>query len=408
MRHHASFALIVVGLLLAPSTSCQSLPATKLPVNFSGAAIPFELVTRHVMLKVTVNNSRPLSFVFDTGNKFGIIDLDVARELGLKLQGEINVGGGGGQTIKGSFVQGSSFAIPGLEGFSQAITLAIPLGNLAHRFGHDFDGIIGSEFIKQFVVELDYQARLIKLYDKNKFIYSGQGEVIPIQLNSFGHPIIAAEVTPIGSDPIKGKFVLDVGSGEALGLNSPFVAEHHLLGPGIKTIRAIGRAGAGGEITGQVGRVSELKIGKIKISNPLTFFSEDKAGASASSAVLGNIGGQIMSRFKILLDYSHDRIILEPGTTLTEPFGNAFSGFSFQAEGKDYRTFRITDVLESSPGSEAGLQKNDVITAIDGRPAAELTLTKLTEMFERPVPYKLTLRRGEQTLEVILTPRRLV
>jgi hypothetical protein len=360
------------------------------------------------MLKVRVNNSRPLSFVFDTGNKFAIVDLGVARELGLKLQGEIKVGGGGGQTIKGSFVQDSSFAIPGLEGFSQAISLAIPLGNLAQRFGHDFDGIIGSEFIKQFVVELDYQARLIRLHDKDRFTYSGQGEIIPVQLNSSGHPIIDAEVTPIGGDPIKGKFVLDVGSGEALGLHSPFVAEHHLLGPGIKTIRALGRAGAGGEITGRVGRVSELKIGKVKISKPLTFFSEDKVGAAASSAVLGNIGEQIISRFKILLDYSHDRIILEPSATLTEPFDNAFGGFSFQAEGKDYRTFRITDVLESSPGSEAGLQKNDIITAIDGKPAGELTLTKLTEMFERPVPYKLTLRRGEQTLEVTLTPRKLV
>jgi hypothetical protein len=305
-------------------------------------------------------------------------------------------------------VQDSSFAIPGLEGFSQPVALAIPLANLAARFGHDFDGIIGGDFISQFVVELDYQAHVIKLYDKDKFVYSGPGEIIPEQLNAAGHLTVDAEVTPIGSDPIKGKFVLDVGSGEALELNSPFVAEHHLLERGLKTITGLGRAGAGGEITGQLGRVSELKIGKFTISKPLTFFSQATAGASASSAVIGNIGGQILSRFKMLLDYSHNRIILEAGATLKKPFDNASGGFSLEAAGKDYRTFRINHVLEDSPATEAGLQKNDVVAGVDGKPAAEFTLTRLMEMFEHPVAHKLTLRRGEQTLEVTLTPRRLV
>jgi hypothetical protein len=408
MRHYASLLLIAVALLLARSTSSPSRPATASSANSPVAVIPFELVTRHVMLNVKVNNSRPLSFMFDTGNKFAIIDVDRAKELGLKLQGDIKVVGGGSQPITGSFVQDSSFAIPGLDGFSQPVALAIPLANLAARFGHDFDGIIGGDFISQYVVELDYQAREIKLYDKDKFTYSGPGEIIPAQLNAAGHLTVDAEVTPIGSDPIKGTFVLDVGSGEALELNSPFVAEQHLLERGLKTIKGLGRAGAGGEITGQLGRVSELKIGKFKISQPLTFFSQATAGASASSAVIGNIGGQILSRFKMLLDYSNNRIILEAGTTLKKPFDNASGGFSLEAAGKDYRTFRIIHVLENSPASEAGLQKDDVVTGVDGKPAAEFTLTKLIETFEHPVAHKLALRRGEQTLEVTLTPRKLI
>ena len=78
------------------------------------------------------------------------------------------------------------------------------------------------------------------------------------------------------------------------------------------------------------------------------------------------------------------------------------------AEGKDYRTFRISELLENSPGTEAGLQKDDIITAIDGKPAVDLSLTNVLELFERPVAYKLTVRRGDQTLQVTLTPRKLV
>jgi len=65
-------------------------------------------------------------------------------------------------------------------------------------------------------------------------------------------------------------------------------------------------------------------------------------------------------------------------------------------------------VLENSPASEVGLQKNDLIIKVDDQPASELTLTRLSEMFERPVTYKLTIRRGDQTLQVTLTPRKLV
>jgi S1-C subfamily serine protease len=78
------------------------------------------------------------------------------------------------------------------------------------------------------------------------------------------------------------------------------------------------------------------------------------------------------------------------------------------AEGGDYRVFRIRAVLENSPAAEAGLQIDDIITAVNNQAAAELTLSTLNELFEHPVAYKLTIRRGEQTLQVTLTPRRLV
>jgi len=279
---------------------------------------------------------------------------------------------------------------------------------MAPRFGQDFDGIVGSDFIKQFVMELDYQARVIKLYDKDKFNYSGPGESIPITLNSAGHPLIEADVTPVGSTPVTGRFVLDIGSGGALALYSPFVAGHNLLGANLPTIKAIGVGGAGGEVTARIGRVSELKIGRYRISRPITLFAEDKVGAFASPALVGNIGQQIAGKFRLFFDYSRQRIIFEPNDSFNESFDRAFGGLSIVAEGKDYRTFRIADILENSPGTEAGLQKDDIITAIDGKGAADLSLTKVLELFERPVAYKLTVRRRDQTLLLTLTPRKLV
>jgi len=78
------------------------------------------------------------------------------------------------------------------------------------------------------------------------------------------------------------------------------------------------------------------------------------------------------------------------------------------AEGADYKTFRVDELLEDSPATEAGLRRDDIILTADGRSAAELTLSSLSEMFEKPVGHKLSVRRGEQTLQLTLTPRRLI
>ena len=370
--------------------------------------IPFELVTRHILIRVKINNSGPLWFIFDTGDKVAIVDLGRAKSLGLSLHGEVNVGGAGAGTLKGSTVQDASLTVIGVEGNPQPVVLAIPLDGLEPRFGHDIDGIIGADFIKQFVVEIDYPARVLRLHDKNKFVYSGSGEVLPLTFIHGGHPIIDADVTVTGRPAVKGRFVLDFGSGASLALHRPFVEQQNLLAPSQKTIRVIGAGGAGGKITGRSGRVAELRIGKFQIDNPLTLFSEDRSGAFASSEIQGNIGAMILSKFKTLLDYGRERIIFEPNASLKDPIAPVSNGLKLIADGFDYKTFRVEELLEDSPATEAGLQKEDVVLAVDGRPTAELTLSSLNEALERPVPHKLSVRRAGQTLEITLTPRRLI
>ena len=395
-------AILLVYLAFATGLGQQTAPAT------TEVSIPFEMVTRHIVVKVTVDKSRPLSFVFDTGAGRGMIDLDRAKELGLTLEGRIRVGGAGAQTQTGAMVQNSRWSLVGLENFSQPLSLAIPLGHIAARFGNDFDGIIGSEFIRQFVVEVDYEKRLLKLHDKSKFKYNGPGESVPIQFNREGHPLLEAEVTPIGGKPVRAKFVLDLGSGGALALHSPFVNKHGLIEGNGKTIRAIGVGGAGGQSFGRFGRVAELKIGSFRIASPITLLSQDKAGAFANESLAGNIGQRIAGKFKIFLDYEIRRIILEPARSFGELVDRANPGFALRAEGPNFRTFRITDVLENSPGSEAGLQIDDILIKVDDMPNTALTITKLQELFEQSKPYKLIIRRGDQILPVTLVPRKMI
>lgn len=415
MNNRARFLTFLLLLCLTSALGLQtaavpaaSVHAQQAATAIAPATVPFELNNRHIILKGKVN-SQPIEFVLDTGDQYAIVDLDLAKRMNLNLDGQVRVGGAGASVSMGAFVKDATFTLDGLSGFSQPVKMALPLGNvLSPRAGRAFQGIIGYEFIREFVVEIDYQARVLKLHDKDKFTYSGPGESIPITLVN-GHPVLEAEVTPAGSTtPLKGKFVFDIGASLTLALYSPFVAENKLLGPHFKTIRSLGGAGAGGETTGQLGRVTDLKIGSFTIKSPITLFSEDKAGAFASNTLAGNIGARVANKFRLFLDYGRKRIIFEPNSTFAAPYDHAQVGLSLIAEGSDFRTFRVRAVLENSPAAEIGLQKDDLIVSINNQPAAEFTLSKLNEMFERPVPYKLAIRRGEQTLQLTLTPRRLL
>ena len=96
--------VLICGVAAVPRTS---VPASTLPADKAETVIPFELISRHIFVRIKVNNSDPLWFIFDTGDKLAIIDLERAKPLGLDLQGQVNVGGAGAGVLKGTYVKDS-------------------------------------------------------------------------------------------------------------------------------------------------------------------------------------------------------------------------------------------------------------------------------------------------------------
>src|SRR5262249_10608940 len=124
---------------------------------------------------------------------------------------------------------------------------------------------------------------------------------------------------------------------------------------------------------------------------------------------VGHIGGRCLRRFRVVLDYSRKRMILERNKYFREPEEFDMSGAKLVAEGETLNQIRVVGVREKSAAAEAGLRPDDLILRIDGQRADELTLSKIKELFRRDGGnYSLVVKRGEQELRIKLTLRRLI
>ena len=280
----------------------------------SALRIPLEIDNNIILLRVNVNGSKPLKFIFDTGASISCISSKRAAELGLKSQGQFDANATGGR-IQGATIEGVEFRVQGAK-VSKLTVASFPLPTPP---GFDFDGIIGCDFIKQFVVEVDYLKRIMNLYNPRTYRYVGRGKSVPLILIGQNSPLVDAKIFLAGRVPVKVKLEVDTGGDNAVLVNSPFAKRHKLVEAMQNTTQDT-RNGGGGNQQVITGRATAVKLGSFTLKNVPVQLSLDTEGAGASEENDGLIGGEIFRRFKVTLDYSRKRMILEPNRSFNDPY----------------------------------------------------------------------------------------
>ena len=330
-------------------------------------------------------------FVVDSGAGGWIVDKAHATRLGLHLEQDTAQGTGAGSgTYDVTYVKDVGFT---LSNFNIAVPLIAVIDLSAHKsqIGREAEGLVGYDFFEKFVVEIDYENKVIRLFDPATYHYAGTGESLPIIVDKDARvPYLMAEVTVQGAASQQRKLLIDSGSNDAL--DDSFVA--HSTGP---KIEIVGGVGLGNEFKFDAGRVLRLKLGGVSFE-----------GVDAGAGGVALIGGEILRRFTAIFDFAHTRLILEPNEHLKDSFLFDASGVTLRlvAETGD---FSVHSVMQGSPASDVGMHEGDVIEAIDGLLSKRYDLHQVESLFQRAgAEHHLSVKRGDKILNFDIKLRKLL
>jgi hypothetical protein len=106
------------------------------------AEVPFEFFKQEVVAQVQICGKGPFAVMFDTGAAPSVIDLTLARQLGIKLESNGAAGDGGGSEK----TQAYDCHLPDLELGGLTIKgvdcVAMYLSNLSKKLGRHLDGLV--------------------------------------------------------------------------------------------------------------------------------------------------------------------------------------------------------------------------------------------------------------------------
>jgi hypothetical protein len=368
------------------------------PAGKSAVTVPFRLVNNHIYVQASINGSAPRAFLFDTGAT-DFIEAAVAKALNVKMEGALAGGGFGDGIAKFGVARISSIAIGGLELKDQVFGVDYSPGfsELEGRDGQ-FAGLLGYDFAKRAVISIDYERRLMSFTRPDSFLAPMHAVEVPFAFNAHV-PMVSGEL-----DGVAGEFEIDTGSRSALTLMAPFAKNNGLIEKYHATHSAIVGYGVGGPSRALLARAGDLTVGGLTIYGPVTAIVTDKGGAAEATRTAGNIGGDLLRRFTVTLDYAKQLLWLEPNAMAYQSDVFDRSGLWILRE-KDGRTM-IMDVTTNSPAAQAGLLANEEIVAVDGRAVSHIPIDDLREQFKGAVGRQVSLlirsRSGRRSVIITL------
>ncbi|MGC2661418.1 MAG: hypothetical protein WA324_25985 [Bryobacteraceae bacterium] len=299
--------------------------------------IPARDVERELLVPVRIQDQGPFWFALDTGIAHSVIDGNMIKDLRLEVRE---------QDPKHKVTPAILLDVGGLN--FEAPLDVLDIGAAEYQRGYDqpLVGLLGMDFFSKFCVTLDYDAQVVTIEDPSVNVQPAGTKSIPLTVRD-SLPYFEATIKVPGHSAIRRFFMLDTSTGDALNDDAFAHLDRAAIGP-------------------DLGRAEFFVIGSYRFRGI--------NGTSGSSKV----GGELLHRFRVTIDVSHNRLFLEP----SRHFGDSFL---FDTSGLDLERsedgLKILRVFPRTPGQEAGLLSGDVITSIDGESAGAFTVPQVRLMF---------------------------
>ncbi len=255
-----------------------------------------------LMVRPLINEADVGWFVLDTGASGMLISGKAAREAGLLAIGTTRLQNGSATTV---FI-GESFRLGPLT-LNGTKYAAVDVPHSTSVFGSKAVGICGFDLLAETVFELDASAKVIRIYEPATYALPNSASWQPLELHiSLPHAWCEFE----GGH--RGLFVLDSGYGDSVAYFDNAVEQFDLLGDRKTRGRWILNFGASTKI--RVGPLDWFQLGRTRIDDiqRAHFATQPMRLYLGPDDVMGLVGMKLMSRFRVVFDYSHNRVAFVP------------------------------------------------------------------------------------------------
>ncbi|HEX6223878.1 MAG TPA: aspartyl protease family protein [Chryseolinea sp.] len=364
--------------------------------------IPIEVYNNLVVVPVVLNDALPLKFILDTGVRTSILTQKTFSDiLNLPYSRKYSIAGPGGDKLVDAYVTNNvSIDLPGVSGKGHAmLVLAEDYLELRNYLGTDVHGILGYELFSRFIIEIDYQKKLLTLMTPERFRKRGKFQMIPMAIEDTKPYIVVPLVLQDGTS-LDAKLLVDSGASHGLMLETS--SDSRIKVPELTVSSLLGR-GLGGEIFGKVGRIKSLKIANNTMQNVVANFPDPNS--YIDSLKTGNIfrhgaiGGEVLSRFTVVFNFPKERIFIKKNSSFRNQFYYNLSGITIKAKGSALNIFEVTEVREKSASQQSGILVGDQILSVNGISAKNLDLNSVNGFFNSKPGRKIKLeisRNGER------------
>lgn len=402
--------------------------------NKDKIVIPFELTDNLIIVDVVINEVG-LKMILDTGSErnllFSFPENDSIEFYSPKL---IKVKGlGYGESLEAVISSDNKFTIKNeslVDSNFEILLITNQNIGLINKLGVPINGIIGSSFFKDYLLEIKYSSKKIVIYKKRTSKINKRYKSKKIDLIQY-KPYINLKVSN-NSKISEFNLLFDTGLSDGL-----WLFENDTIESSKKFFNDVLGKGLGGDINGKKSRVEELYIDTFNLKDALVSYPDS---ISVKSLELfknrnGSLGGEIIKRFDWFLDYQNSLFFYKKNSNFNDPFNYNMSGIEVQHDGVEWvkevkRTnessvynnvdaleyvynnsdlknahsfklkniYNIYSVRENSPAYLAGVREGDKIVSINNKNAYSFTLQKINDLFQSEEGKKIKLeveREGE-------------